>query len=70
MGKQKGAHGYRRRWLWQSVTALELAGTGEVTLITDENHFLFKPMLYEYLSGEVEEWHVAPPYKELCLTKT
>ena len=22
-------------------------------------------MLYEYLSGEVEEWHIAPKYKEL-----
>jgi demethylphylloquinone reductase len=46
-------------------TALDLAGTGEVTLISDEDHFLFTPMLYEYLSGEVEEWHIAPSYKEL-----
>jgi NADH dehydrogenase len=36
-----------------------------VTLITDEDHFLFTPMLYEYLSGEVEEWHIAPKYGEL-----
>ncbi len=46
-------------------TALDLAGTGNVTLISDEDHFLFTPMLYEYLSGEVEEWHIAPNYKEL-----
>lgn len=46
-------------------TALELAGTGDVTLISDENHFLFTPMLYEYFSGEVEEWHIAPNHKEL-----
>jgi len=46
-------------------TALDLAGTGEVTLVSDEDHFLFKPMLYEYLSGEVEAWHIAPDYKEL-----
>lgn len=46
-------------------TALELAGTGQVTIISDEDHFLFTPMLYEYLSGEVEEWHIAPKYKEL-----
>jgi demethylphylloquinone reductase len=46
-------------------TALDLAGTGRVTLISDANHFLFTPMLYEYLSGEVEEWHIAPKYKEL-----
>ena len=46
-------------------SALELAGTGEVTLVSAEDHFLFKPMLYEYLSGEVEAWHIAPDYKEL-----
>jgi NADH:ubiquinone reductase (non-electrogenic) len=46
-------------------TALELNGAGEVTLVNDEDHFLFKPMLYEYLSGEVEAWHIAPDCKEL-----
>jgi NADH:ubiquinone reductase (non-electrogenic) len=46
-------------------TALDLAGDTEVTLVTPEDHFLFKPLLYEYLSGEVEAWHIAPHYKEL-----
>src|SRR5258708_30639097 len=46
-------------------SALELAGTGEVMLVGDEDHFLFKPMLYEYLSGEVDAWHIAPDCKEL-----
>jgi len=46
-------------------TALDLSGTGDVTLISDEDHFLFTPMLYEYFSGEVEEWHIAPSHKEL-----
>jgi len=46
-------------------TALDLAGTAEVTLVSDEDHFLFKPMLYEYLSGEVESWHIAPGFEEL-----
>lgn len=46
-------------------TALELGHTHEVTLVSDDDHFLFTPMLYEYLSGEVEEWHIAPGYKEL-----
>lgn len=50
-------------------TALELAGAGEVTLVNDEDHFLFKPMLYEYLSGEVEAWHIAPDCKELLDNK-
>jgi demethylphylloquinone reductase len=46
-------------------TALDLDGVGEITLVNDEDHFLFKPMLYEYLSGEVEAWHIAPECKEL-----
>jgi len=46
-------------------TALDLGGAGEITLVNDEDHFLFKPMLYEYLSGEVEAWHIAPNCKEL-----
>src|SRR6266700_3882131 len=46
-------------------SALDLAGAGDVTLVSDEDHFLFKPMLYEYLSGEVEAWHIAPDYREL-----
>ena len=46
-------------------TALSLAGSADVTLVSDEDHFVFTPMLYEYLSGEVEEWHIAPRYREL-----
>lgn len=46
-------------------TALELAGEAEVTLVSAEDHFTFRPMLYEYLSGEVEAWHIAPHYREL-----
>ena len=46
-------------------TALDLAGSGEVTLVNDADHFIFTPMLYEYLSGEVEAWHIAPRYDEL-----
>jgi NADH:ubiquinone reductase (non-electrogenic) len=46
-------------------TALELAGHSTVTLVSEENRFTFRPLLYEYLSGEVEEWHIAPTYQEL-----
>ena len=46
-------------------TALSLAGSADVTLVSDEDHFVFTPMLYEYVSGEVEEWHIAPRYNEL-----
>ena len=45
--------------------ALGLAGAGEVTLLAADDHFLHTPLLYEYLSGEVEAWHIAPPYREL-----
>ena len=46
-------------------TALELAGSLDVTLVTDSDHFVFTPMLYEYFSGEVEAWHIGPRYDEL-----
>jgi len=46
-------------------TTLGLGGVGHATLISQEDHFLFTPLLYEYLSGEVEAWHIAPRYKEL-----
>jgi len=46
-------------------TALDLAGSHDVTLVTDSDHFVFTPMLYEYFSGEVEAWHIAPRYDEL-----
>lgn len=47
-------------------TALEVSGSADVTLVSGEDdHFLFTPMLYEYLSGEVEAWHIAPKYTEL-----
>lgn len=51
-------------------TAIDLASSCEVTLINPEDHFLFTPMLYEYVSGEVEAWHIAPRYKELLNDST
>ena len=46
-------------------TALDLANDADVTLVSDTGYFCFRPLLYEYLSGEVEAWHIAPDYKEL-----
>ncbi len=46
-------------------TALDLAGSADVTLVSDCGYFCFRPLLYEYFSGEVEAWHIAPDYKEL-----
>src|SRR5256714_8820522 len=46
-------------------TAWGLGSAGGVTLVSNEETFLHTPLLYEYLSGEVEAWHIAPPYREL-----
>lgn len=46
-------------------TALDLTNDAEVTLVSDCEYFCFRPLLYEYFSGEVEAWHIAPDYKEL-----
>jgi NADH dehydrogenase len=46
-------------------TALDLAGSADVMLVSESDLFTFRPLLYEYLSGEVEAWHIAPHYKEL-----
>ena len=51
-------------------TALQLQGAGDVTLISNEPNFLCAPLLYEYLSGEVEAWHIAPEYRELLGERT
>jgi demethylphylloquinone reductase len=45
-------------------TALSLENY-DFTLVTAQDHFLFTPLLFEYLSGEVEAWHIAPRYREL-----
>lgn len=50
-------------------TALELVDKADVTLISKDDQFTFTPMLYEYLSGEVEAWHVSPYYKDLIDNK-
>src|SRR4051812_12184642 len=46
-------------------TALELGSHADATLVSSEDFFMFNPMLYELLSGEVEPWQIAPYYKEL-----
>ena len=46
-------------------TALDLSDSYDITLVSDQNHFVFRPLLYEYFSGEVEAWHIGPTYDEL-----
>ncbi|KAK8969013.1 hypothetical protein KSP40_PGU004797 [Platanthera guangdongensis] len=37
----------------------------QVLLVDQSDKFVFKPMLYELLSGEVDPWEIAPSFKEL-----
>ncbi|KAJ7945139.1 Alternative NAD(P)H-ubiquinone oxidoreductase C1, chloroplastic/mitochondrial [Quillaja saponaria] len=37
----------------------------QVILVDQSEHFVFKPMLYELLSGEVDEWEIAPRFSDL-----
>lgn len=49
-------------------TALALAaanGAPPVLLIEPQDRFLFLPLLYELLSGELRRWEIAPRYSEL-----
>ncbi len=32
----------------------------DITLVDEKDHFLFTPLLYEVLTREVEDWHIAP----------
>jgi NADH dehydrogenase len=48
------------------TTALQLAGdTLPVLLIEPQERFLFLPLLYELLSGELRRWEIAPRYGDL-----
>lgn len=37
----------------------------QVLLVDQSERFVFKPMLYELLSGEVDAWEIAPRFSEL-----
>jgi NADH dehydrogenase len=37
----------------------------EILLIDQRDHFLFSPLLYELLTGELQTWEIAPPYEKL-----
>ncbi|KAL6521494.1 Nuclear pore complex subunit [Orobanche gracilis] len=37
----------------------------QVVLVDQSEHFVFKPLLYELLSGEVDEWEIAPRFSKL-----
>ncbi|MGG6267296.1 NAD(P)/FAD-dependent oxidoreductase [Leptolyngbya sp. AN03gr2] len=37
----------------------------EITLVDSRDRFVFSPLLYELVTGELQSWEVAPPYEEL-----
>jgi NADH dehydrogenase len=37
----------------------------EIVLVDQRDRFLFLPMLYELITGELETWEIAPPFPEL-----
>ena len=37
----------------------------EIVLVDQRDRFLFAPLLYELVTGELQSWEVAPPYAEL-----
>ncbi|RZC94419.1 hypothetical protein C5167_026150 [Papaver somniferum] len=42
----------------------------QVLLIDQSDRFVFKPMLYELLSGEVDKWEIAPRFTDLLATSS
>ena len=37
----------------------------EVTLVDQNDHLLFTPILYEVITDELQVWEIAPQYKKL-----
>lgn len=37
----------------------------EITLVDQRDRFLFSPLLYELVTGELQTWEIAPPFVEL-----
>ncbi|HEY9606010.1 MAG TPA: NAD(P)/FAD-dependent oxidoreductase [Allocoleopsis sp.] len=39
----------------------------EIILVDRNDRFLFSPLLYELLTGELQTWEIAPPFEELLV---
>ncbi|MBN3894511.1 MAG: NAD(P)/FAD-dependent oxidoreductase [Nostoc sp. NOS(2021)] len=37
----------------------------EIVLVDQSDRFLFSPLLYELLTGELQTWEIAPPFEEI-----
>ncbi|MBD2089851.1 NAD(P)/FAD-dependent oxidoreductase [Microcoleus sp. FACHB-1515] len=47
------------------LNELPWSQTPEIVLVDQRDRFLFSPLLYELLTGELQTWEIAPPYGEL-----
>jgi NADH dehydrogenase len=50
---------YLSNWHWVK------SGKCQVTLVEPKDNFLFSPLLYEILTGELQAWEIAPSYQKL-----
>ena len=46
----------------------EKAEKPEIVLVDQSDRFLFTPLLYELLTGELQTWEIAPPFAEILNT--
>jgi demethylphylloquinone reductase len=48
-----------------SRTEAVRSGKWRITLVETKDHFLFTPLLYELITGELQRWEIAPSYRQL-----
>lgn len=51
--------------LYLSQSSLMKAGKLEITLVERHDHFVFTPLLYELITGELQRWEIVPSYQRL-----
>ena len=55
--------------LFSALAVHERLPERPVVLIEPRDRFLFQPLLYELLSGELQSWEVAPAYRQLLSSR-
>lgn len=50
---------YLSRYRWPQ------SAVPQITLVEQRDHFLFTPLLYELITGELQTWHIAPSFQKL-----
>ena len=48
-----------------SQLPLEKSQRPEIILVDQNDRFVFSPLLYELLTGELQTWEIAPPFEEI-----